>query len=107
MNLSRALICGRSRGTLFPVGVVTTTASENDAVCVHTTTDERNDPNCADLAALQHASSRRNSEVGIPSESTYLGAFDWNLTLSTALSDCNFNSKLRNYSQYRMGVIQG
>ena len=33
--LSRALIRGLSHGTLSSVGVVTTTANEKDAVCVH------------------------------------------------------------------------
>ena len=49
--LSRALICGLSRGTLFPVGVVTTTANEKDAVCVHTTTHEKTNHECALFSA--------------------------------------------------------
>ena len=56
--LSRALIRGLSRGTLFPVGVVTTTANERYAVCVHTTTHERKNPICAVFAVLQAASSQ-------------------------------------------------
>ena len=56
--LSRALIRGLSRGTLFPVGVVTTTANERYAVCVHTTTHERKNPSCAVFAVLQAASSQ-------------------------------------------------
>ena len=39
--LSRALIRVHSHGTLFSGGVVTTTANEKDAVCVHTTIPER------------------------------------------------------------------
>ena len=56
--LSRALICGLSHGTLSSVGVVTTTANERYAVCVHTTTHERKNPSCAVFAVLQAASSQ-------------------------------------------------
>ena len=51
--VSRAVICGLSHGTLSSVGVVTTTANEKDAVCVHTTTHERNIPACTVFMALQ------------------------------------------------------
>ena len=54
--LSHALIRGISYDTLSSVGVVTTTANEKDAVCVHTTTHERNIPVCAVSAALQDVS---------------------------------------------------
>ena len=56
--LSRAVIRGLSHGTLSSVGVVTTTANEKDAVCVHTTTHERKTPICAVFAVLQAASSQ-------------------------------------------------
>ena len=54
--LSRALIRVHSHGTLFPFGVVTTTAGQKDAVCIHTTTHERKIPVCEVSAALQDAS---------------------------------------------------
>ena len=57
--LSRAVIRGLSHGTLSSVGVVTTTANEKDAVCVHTTTHERKTPICAVFAVLQAASSQK------------------------------------------------
>ena len=55
--LSRALIRGLSHGTLSSVGVVTTNANEKDAVCVHTTTHERNIPACTVFMALRVAAS--------------------------------------------------
>ena len=55
--LSRALIRGLPHGTLSSVGVVTTTANEKDAVCVHTTTHERNIPVCTVFMALRVAAS--------------------------------------------------
>ena len=54
--LSRALIRVRSHGMLFPVGVVTTTANEKDAVCVHTAITKRKIPVCAVSAALKDVS---------------------------------------------------
>ena len=58
--LSRALICGLFHGTLSSVGVVTTTANEKDAVCVHTTIPERKIPVCVVSAALQDVSPSLN-----------------------------------------------
>ena len=55
--LSRALIRGLPHGTLSSVGVVTTTANGKDAVCVHTTTHERNIPACTVFMALRVAAS--------------------------------------------------
>ena len=53
---SRALIRVHSHGTLFPFGVVTTTAGQKDAVCIHTTTHERKILVCEVSAALQDVS---------------------------------------------------